>query len=58
MGEYEISENQKRFISPNSYRIEDPKKVTGDSRVLNFIGIIQTPGVDGRDHDNYLYERD
>jgi len=56
--ELEISENNMRIISPSTHSIKDPKKVTIDSRFLKLIGIIQTPGVDGRDHDTYLYERE
>ena len=56
--ELEISENQIRISSLGTHDRKKPKKVTDDSRFLKLIGMIQTPGVNGRDHDKYLYERD
>jgi len=54
--EIEISENQIR-IMPASVQ-KNPKKgdIPPDSPFWKLVGLINTPGINGRDHDRYLYE--
>ncbi|MBN1167770.1 MAG: hypothetical protein JXA44_11665 [Methanospirillaceae archaeon] len=53
--EIEISDNQIRITSPRISKKLKKGVINQDSEFWKLIGLIKTPGVDGREHDQYLY---
>ncbi len=53
--EIEISDNQIRITSARISKKLEKGVITQDSGFWKLVGLVKTPGIDGRDHDPYLY---
>jgi hypothetical protein len=51
-----ISDNQIRIVPAGMKKIMTKGIITPDSPFWKLVGSVRTPGIDGRDHDRYLYD--